>query len=109
MGYYRIIVGKDEQFYFNLNADNHKIILQSEGYTTKANAQGGIESVRVNSPDDDRYERKESKDDQFYFVLKAANGEPIGRSEMYHQKGGMENGIESVKTNGPDSPIHDES
>lgn len=109
MGYYRVYVGSNGQFYFNLNAPNHKIIMQSEGYTTKANAIGGVESVRVNSPDDNQYDRRESKDDQHYFVLKAANGEIIGVSETYQTNAGVENGINSVKENGPDSPINDET
>ena len=47
----------------------------------KSGAENGIESVRTNSPKDARYERKESSSGQPFFVLKAANGEPIGRSE----------------------------
>ncbi len=42
-------------------------------------------------------------------VLKAANGEIIGRSERYKATPGMENGIESVKTNGPIAPTEDQT
>ncbi len=42
-----------------------------------------------------------------YFVLKATNGEVIGRSEMYSSASAMENGIESVKTNGPAAAVKD--
>ena len=38
-------------------------------------------------------------------MLKAANGEPISRSETYSSKAAMENGIESVKKNAPDAEI----
>jgi len=109
MGYFRVFEGANGQYYFNLNADNHKIILQSEGYTTKANAEKGVESVRVNSPQEDKYDRRDSKDNQHYFVLKAGNGEIIGVSEMYHEKAGMENGIQSVLKNGPDAALKDET
>ena len=44
-----------------------------------------------------------------YFVLKAANHEIIGKSEMYSSTSAMENGIESVKKNGPDSEVVDET
>jgi hypothetical protein len=78
-------------------------------YSSKSGCENGIESVRKNSPEDNRFERKTSKGGDPYFVLKAANGEPIGRSEMYSSTSAMENGIESVKKNGPDSELADES
>lgn len=96
------------QFHFNLHASNGQVILSSELYKEKRGAEGGIESVRTNSPDDNRYERKESGD-QFYFVLKASNGQTIGRSEMYKAKASMENGIESVKKNAPDAKVEDQT
>lgn len=44
-----------------------------------------------------------SKNDkgQYSFVLKAANGETILRSETYESKAAAENGIASVQTNSP--------
>ena len=98
-----------DQFMFNLKAGNGETILTSERYTSKSAAQGGIASVQKNSPDDARYERKTSKSDEPYFVLKAANHEVIGRSEMYSSKSAMENGIASVKTNGPTTDVRDNS
>ncbi len=97
------------EFMFNLQAGNHQTILTSERYTSKSGAQTGIESVRRNSPDDDRYDRRESKAGDPYFVLKAANGEIIGKSEMYSSDSARENGIESVKANGPTSAVDDEA
>lgn len=108
--YYNIFTGKDDQFYFNLKAGNNEIILQSEGYKTKQGALNGIESVQNNCSDDSNYERKIAKDGSPYFVLKATNGEPIGKSEMYSSAQAMENGIESVKSNGKTTKIkgHDD-
>ena len=40
---------------------------------------------------------KQSKNEQFFFNLKAANGEVIGTSEMYTTLKACENGIASVK------------
>lgn len=96
-----------EQFMFNLKAGNGQTILTSERYASKASAQGGIESVRKNSPIDERYERKVAKDGSPYFNLLAANGEVIGRSEMYSSVAARDNGIASVKTNGPDGVVKD--
>jgi len=48
MGYFKLFKSeKNNQFYFNLKAGNHETILQSEGYTTKASAINGIESVQT--------------------------------------------------------------
>ena len=48
-----------------------------------------------------KYEIKKAKNGQFFFNLKAANGEVILTSEMYKQKEGADSGIESVKKNSP--------
>ena len=92
---------------FNLKAGNGEIILTSELYTTKAACDNGIASVQKNSPLDERYERKEAKNGKPYFVFKAANHQVIGKSEMYSSAASMENGINSVKTNGPTTNIVD--
>lgn len=106
MGYFTIFQSeKDKQFYYNLKADNHEIILASEGYTAKENALNGIHAVQKNAAFEERYDRRISKDNQDYFVLKAANGEIIGTSELYKSKAAMENGIVSVMKNGSSSPI----
>jgi len=97
----------NSQFYFNLKASNGQIILTSETYMAKSSAEGGIASVRKNAPIESRYERKTSTGSQPYFVLKAANGEPIGRSETYSSTSAMEKGIESVKENAPDATVED--
>jgi len=41
------------------------------------------------------------KNSEYYFRLKAGNGEPILRSEGYKSKQGCTNGVNSVKTNAP--------
>jgi uncharacterized protein YegP (UPF0339 family) len=63
--------------------------------------------VQKNAPSDGRYERKQGSGSQSYFVLKATNGQTIGRSEMYTTAASMENGIESVKKNAPDAATVD--
>lgn len=95
------------QFHFRLKASNGEPILSGETYQTKASAENGIESVKSNAPNDNRYERKTSTDGKPYFVLKAANGEPIGRSETYSSNSAMENGIGSVKSNAPNASTED--
>ncbi len=48
-----------------------------------------------------KFEVKVATDGQFYFRLKAANGQIILASELYVAKPGALNGIESVKKNAP--------
>lgn len=48
------------------------------------------------------FEIKKAKDGEFFFHLKAGNGQIILASEMYKEKDSAENGIASVKKNAPD-------
>lgn len=95
------------QYMFNLKSGNHEVILTSERYTSKQGAQGGITSVKSNSPHDSRYQRKVATNGSPFFVLVAANGETLGRSELYSSTAAMENGIASVKANAPTAPTKD--
>lgn len=97
------------QVFFNLKAGNGETILTSELYARKDGAQTGIASVRVNAPLDERYERKTATNGQHTFVLKAANGEPIGRGELYTTTTGRENGIAAVKRDAPGAGVEDQS
>ena len=104
---FQIRPAKDGQFVFNLKAGNGEVILTSEVYSSKSAAQNGIESVKANASVDGRFERKTSKANQPFFVLKAANGETIGKSEMYSSASAMEGGIASVKKNAASAAIED--
>ena len=106
-GKFEIKTGKSGKFTFNLKASNGQIILSSESYDSRKGAEGGIASVKKNAGNDARFERKTAKDGSAFFVLKAANGEPIGKSEMYKTKRSMESGIASVGKNAPDAQISD--
>ena len=103
MGKFVVTKGKNDEYYFNLKADNGQVILTSEGYKSKAACENGIESVKKNSPSDERFERKAAKNGKHFFNLKAANSQIIGSSQMYASESGMNNGIESIKKNGPDA------
>lgn len=93
----------------NLKAGNGEVILTSEFYKAKASALNGIESARQNAQNDAQFERRTSKAEEPYFVLKAGNGEVLGRSEMYSSAAAMENGIASVKKNAPDAALADDT
>ena len=106
-GKFELKTSANGKFHFNLKAGNGQIILSSELYESRTAAENGIESVKKNAGDDARYERRTSAKGDPYFVLKATNGQEIGRSEMYNTAAALENGIQSVKTNGPDAAIAD--
>jgi Uncharacterized conserved protein len=96
------------EYRFRLKSKNGEIILRSsEGYTTKQNCQKGIASVKINAPFDSRYDRRLTTSNQYYFVLKAANHEPLGISEMYTTSAARDNGIQAVKRDAPDAPVED--
>lgn len=104
-GKFELNTSSNGKFFFNLKAGNGQIILSSEMYESKSAAENGIASVKKNAPDDARYDRRTAKNGEPFFVLKAGNGEDIGRSETYSSASAMESGIESVKTNAPDAEI----
>ena len=103
---YKILTGSDSLYYFHLQGDNNEKLLQSEGYTTKANAKNGIASVRVHSPTDANYVRLNSGG-SIWFRLKATNGETLGRSETYSSETARETGIAAVKKHGPSAPLEE--
>jgi uncharacterized protein YegP (UPF0339 family) len=96
-------------FRFNLKAPNGKAILTSETYQTKSGAENGIASVKANARDKSNFEERKAKNGQTYFVLKAGNGEIIGRSETYESSSGRENGIDSVKRNAGKARVEDKT
>lgn len=107
----KFVIGKrgNGDFQFNLKAGNGQVILTSQGYADKSGCRNGIDSVRKNSADDARYERKISSNQKFFFNLLAGNGQVIGTSEMYESEASRDNGIASVKSNAPDAQVVDET
>ena len=107
MSKFVVSVRKDGEYQFVLKAWNGEVILKSEGYSAKSGCENGIESVRVNSQDDNRYDRKLSSNGKSYFNLKALNGQVVGNSEMYESATGMEGGIASVMKNAPEAEVEE--
>lgn len=106
-GKYILHPAGDARFHWDLKGANARKILSSQLYAAKAGAQTGIQSCRANSGDEARYERLTSTAAQPYFVLKAANGEVIGTSQMYGSESARDQGIASCVENGPTGAIHD--
>lgn len=108
-GKFEIFKDKRGEFRFRLKASNGQIILASEGYKSRSGCNNGIESVRKNSADHNRFESKETKAGKVMFNLRAGNNQVIGTSESYNSVASRDNGIASVQTNAPDAKVVDET
>lgn len=106
-GWYEISKNDKGQHSFVLKAANAQVILRSEQYDAKASAQNGVASVQKNAPLAERYELKTASDGRFFFNLKASNGQVIGTSQMYTTEAARQNGVDSVKTNGPSTDVRE--
>ena len=96
---------KAGEFRFRLKAGNGNNILSSEGYKSKSSCTNGIESVRKNSQDPDRFVKTETASGKFRFNLTAKNAQTIGASQNYQSESGRNNGIKSVAKNAPDAAV----
>jgi hypothetical protein len=97
-GYYELFKNSEanQPHHFTLKAPNHEVILVSEQYESTSGARNGIDSVRLNGTDEANFERRVSRADEPYFVLKAQNGKIIGNSEMYSSEAARDHGIKAV-------------
>ncbi len=87
------------------SATNGEVVLSSQGYKAKADCMNGIESVRTNCHDENRFEKKTTANGLYYFVLTTTNGQTSGKSQMYKSESGRNNGIDSVCRNAPDAKL----
>lgn len=109
MGKFVITKRANAEFQFNLKSNNGMVILTSEGYTTKANCENGIESVKLFSQDASLFRKNKSSNGKFYFTLNASNGQVIGTSQMYSSDFAVDKGIASVKNNAPEAIVEDKT
>lgn len=107
-GKFVVYKGNDGKDYFRLRAGNGEVIFTSQGYKSRKTCLNGVESVRKNSQDPKRFEIRVAKDGREYFVLKATNGQEIGRSQMYKSASGCRNGMQSVARNAADASVAEE-
>jgi uncharacterized protein YegP (UPF0339 family) len=77
---------------------NGQNVLRSEGYTTLASAENGIESVLANGADVRNFDVRRASNGEFYFNLKARNGRLIGTSQLFASKWNAERGAATVRS-----------
>jgi uncharacterized protein YegP (UPF0339 family) len=104
-GKFEVYVDKAGEHRFRLKAGNGETILTSEGYSKKDGCANGIESVRKNSTNPDRFEKVTTKSGKYRFNMKAANHQVIGTSQNYDSESGRDNGIASVGRSAPDASV----
>ncbi len=90
---FAVFKGIDSRYYFNLRAANGEIVMQSQSYSARSSAVGGVASVQTNGTLASRYELRATGSGEWYFVLKAANGAVIARGETYASKSNAERGV----------------
>ncbi|MEM5518409.1 YegP family protein [Henriciella sp. AS95] len=106
---FELFKDKAGEFRFRLKAGNGEIILTSEGYKQHASAVKGIESVKTNSANEARFEKKSAGADKFMFNVKASNGQVVGTSQTYKTESGRDNGVQSVMKNAADAKVEDQT
>ena len=108
-GKFEIYKDKAGEFRFRLKAANGQNILASEGYSAKASCVNGIESVKKNSQNPDRFVTKTTASGKSSFSLTATNGQVIGVSQSYESDSGCKNGMKSVAECAPGANVDDQT
>ncbi|WP_072680811.1 YegP family protein [Arcobacter sp. LA11] len=87
-----------------VNAEG-KTIVKSENYAQKASAKNGIESVKKNCQDDDRYELKESSNGKPFFNIKSTNGQIVGTSALFADEAERSAAIAELKADSAEAEV----
>ena len=109
MAEFRLQKASNGMYYFSLRTNNGQVLLASEGYSSKAGCLNGINVVKSNGTAINRYERKTSANGQYYFNIKASNGQIIGTSAMYEVVAARDNAICAVQSIVADAIVNDET
>ena len=56
-----------------------------------------------------KFEVYQDKTGEYRFRLKAGNGQVVASGQAYTTKKACLNGIESIRKNAPDAPVHDQT
>jgi uncharacterized protein YegP (UPF0339 family) len=116
---FQVSEASDGEYYFNLVAPNNEVIGTSQLYSTKSNATRGTKAVQTllshtgatprstPAPKLQRFEVFQGEDRQYYFHLRAGNGEIVLTSEGYTTKASALSGVSSVQTNGGTAASYD--
>jgi uncharacterized protein YegP (UPF0339 family) len=104
-----ININSDGEYQFDFINNNNEIILSSGEYTRKFMCIKGIESVKMNSQDPTKFNRKTAQSNKRYFNIKAFNGKIIAISKMFDDKVACDLAMESFRSKAPNALIEDRS
>jgi uncharacterized protein YegP (UPF0339 family) len=108
-GKFEIYKDKAGEHRFRLKAGNGEIIMSSQGYSSKDGCMNGVDSVKRNAGNPDRFKKTTTDSGKFRFCLCASNGQTIGTSQSYKSESGRDNGIGSVGRSAADASIDDQT
>jgi len=100
-GKFEVYKDKAGEYRFRLKAANGQNILSSEGYSGKSACMNGIESVKKNSQDSGRFDKRKTASGKYRFDLTSSNGQVVGTSQSYASTSGCNNGMKSVAACAP--------
>ena len=87
---------RGDNFFFQMLNDASEVILESQSYTSKDARDNGIESVRTNIKNTERYDTL-TEDGKHFFTLRAGNNQEIARSVGYDSAADMQNAMSYVQ------------
>ena len=91
---------RDDQHYFHFNDANGQALLYSRGFSTAGQRDKRLTSVIQSAARENRFEVKE-QNGQFFFILKARNGQEIARSRSFTSRSAAVDGVSFVNQAAP--------
>lgn len=88
---------RNGDFQFDLKFNTGKTLLNGDGYPTIDCCINAIETVQRNSLNQHCFEKINSDNSSYYFILKSINGHIIGRSENFENQKRRDKIIEIVQ------------
>ncbi len=89
--------GLDGRHYFHVVAQNGAIVLRSQGYASLASAKDGVLSVLDHGNDKRNFDVLEAANGDYYFNVKANNGQVIATSQLYASRSSADRGASTVR------------
>lgn len=94
-------------YYWKFKASNNETICHSEIYNSKQAAQIGIKSCKENAKSLSNFAIFVGSDNQYYWHLKARNGEILCHSEGYTSKQNANHGANVCHAHAPTAEVSD--
>ena len=104
MSTFELFRDADEDLCFRLKTQRGMVLLTSEGFANKSDAEEAIELVQRLAPEARNYERTRS-DTGHGFTLQTYEGEVVGTSKQFASVSERDKAIEAVKDDAPDAEV----